>query len=139
MFGVGYLPVAPGTWGSLAALLLWYALPMPENQILFLFLTIFVILIGIYTSAVTERQAGGKDPSIVVVDEWAGQWIALLFLERSIIFGIMSFILFRILDIWKPGPVKWADKKAGGLGIMGDDILAGLISFIILQGILLWI
>jgi len=139
MFGVGYLPKAPGTWGSLAAVLLWYSFPLPENPVLFLALTIIVSISGIIVSGYTEKTTGLHDPSIVVIDEWAGQWIALLFLERSIPLAFIAFLLFRIFDIWKPGPIKWADSKRGGLGIMGDDIIAGFIVLLFMQVIKIWL
>ena len=139
MFGIGYLPFAPGTWGSIAAFLLWYSLPLPENPLVFLGLTILVSIVGIWASQEFEKNSGEKDPSVVIIDEWAGQWIALLFIERSLLYGGIALILFRIFDIIKPGPVKWADNKGGGIGIMGDDIIAGLISLVILQMVKIWL
>ena len=139
MFGIGYLPFAPGTWGSIAAFLLWYSSPLPENQMVFLGLTVLVSIVGIWASQEFEKNSGEKDPSVVIIDEWAGQWIALLFIERSLLYGGIALILFRIFDIIKPGPVKWADNKGGGIGIMGDDIIAGLISLIILQVVKIWL
>ena len=139
MFGIGYLPFAPGTWGSIAAFLLWYSSPLPENQMVFLGLTVLVSIVGIWASQEFEKSSGEKDPSVVIIDEWAGQWIALLFVERSLLYGGIALILFRIFDIIKPGPVKWADNKGGGIGIMGDDIIAGLISLVILQMVKIWL
>lgn len=133
MFGVGYLPLAPGTWGSFAAILIWYASPLPEYPLIFLLLTIVVIFTGLIITGTVAKEEGMKDPSYIVIDEWAGQWIALLFVERSLILAGISFLVFRILDIWKPGSIKRADSREGGTGIMGDDIIAGIGSLVVVQ------
>ncbi len=134
--GVGYLHPAPGTLGSLAALPLAWALHVLGGFWLFLIATIVVTALGYWaTQRFTDGQED-KDPSEVVVDELVGQWIALwpVSLGAQIAGanvlalwpGILSaFILFRLFDILKPGPVGWADQQPGAFGVMADDVIAG--------------
>ncbi len=134
---VGLLRPAPGTWGSLAALppaLLIYVLGGPW---VLLALTIAVTLLGIWTIGQQIAGQANKDPSEIVIDEVAGQWLALL----PVVFGgwhagvavtalwpgwIAAFVLFRLFDIWKPGPIGWADARGDALGVMLDDVIAGV-------------
>jgi phosphatidylglycerophosphatase A len=123
--GIGRAPAAPGTAASFAALLvgaaaLWighFTLPV---------LALTATLIGLWAVHAT-REAG--DPGWIVIDEVAGQWIALLGLPRVSWAGLIAaFVLFRFFDITKPGPVGWADRRHGATGVMADDVVAGLIS-----------
>ena len=138
-FGVGFLPLAPGTWGSLVGLgiyLLLRFIALDLGQVLFLVVQLIVILgitlSGIWAASQTERITGRKDPSKVVVDEVAGQLIACLpvalvpFWSSWKIWIIVSFILFRFFDIVKPYPARQMEHLHGGLGIMCDDLIAGL-------------
>jgi len=124
--GVGFCPVAPGTAGSLAALLAGALMMQGPGWLL----PVAAVLacVGGYAAtraAVTEPDA---DPGWVVIDEVAGQWIALLGLAGLSVPGLVTaFIGFRLLDILKPGPIGWADRQPGAIGIMADDILAGAI------------
>jgi phosphatidylglycerophosphatase A len=123
-FGVGFFPVAPGTAGSAAALLIGAGLMLGPSWLLPLGAAL-AATVGylVIPRAVTDPEA---DPGWVVIDEVAGQWIALLGLAGVSGIGLMAaFVGFRLLDIWKPGPVGWADRQAGAFGIMTDDILAG--------------
>ena len=136
-FGVGYLPIAPGTLGSLVGVLIFLAarrmaLVLGINDILIEVLLIVVItLLGIWAASQTERLAGRKDPAKVVVDEVSGQMISLFPL---VLFRwwpvapavIISFILFRFFDIVKPYPARQFERLRSGLGIMADDLVAGL-------------
>jgi phosphatidylglycerophosphatase A len=127
-WGVGYLPVAPGTFGSLVGVggfLLLASLPLQVVGI------VAITFLGIWAASRTERLLRLKDPGKVVVDEVAGQMIALLPLS---LFGfsvtkttvvIVSFILFRLFDIFKPYPARKFERLHGGLGIMADDLVAG--------------
>ena len=130
---IGYLPLAPGTWGSLAALAFWYLILPTISSITFIVAIVIIFVLGIYTSSITERLLGKIDPSIIVIDEWVGQWIALMFLPKSFVWGIVSFALFRLFDIWKPYPIHRLNNIKGGFGIMIDDVLAGIYALIGVQ------
>jgi phosphatidylglycerophosphatase A len=122
--GVGRFPFAPGTVASLAALPFGALALWLDHRVLTL-LAIFTCIIG--TWAVHETNEQG-DPGWIVIDEFAGQWIAMLGLGRASIHGLLAaFVLFRFFDIVKPGPVGWADRKDGAIGVMADDAVAGLI------------
>ena len=130
---IGYLPLAPGTWGSLVALLIWYIIIGHISSIALIALIIIIFALGVYTSSIIEIDLVKKDPSIVVIDEWVGQWIALMFLPKSIVWGIVAFALFRLFDIWKPYPINKLDNIKGGIGVMLDDVLAGIYALIGVQ------
>lgn len=128
-FGCGYSPVAPGTAGSLAALLIAMALAKYAawRPLHFAALGLAALLVGVWAAAVAAKHWGQKDPSRVVIDEVAGQWITLAGAAtlnwKS---WLAAFLLFRLLDIWKPFPVRQSEALPGGLGIMADNVLAGL-------------
>jgi phosphatidylglycerophosphatase A len=128
--GSGYFPKAPGTAGSLFALLLLYIFPAMQDMLIY-FIIIFTI-IGIWSAGFVESKKG-DDPSIVVIDEVVGQWIALIFIPFTLIPVIIAFILFRLFDILKPYPIDQSQALRGGFGIMIDDIIAGVFTNIILQ------
>ena len=132
---IGHLPIAPGTWGSLAALITWYIIIDYISLIALIASSSILLIFGGYTSSITEIKLSENDPSVVVIDEWVGQWIALLYLPKSIQWGLAAFILFRLFDIWKPFPIKQMDQLQGGIGIMFDDVIAGVYVLIILNGI----
>lgn len=123
--GSGFSPRAPGTVGSLAALVPGAALLLGPPWALPLAI-LLITLAGLWAIG---PAGGGDDPGWVVVDEFAGQWIALLPLARPTPLGLlMAFALFRLLDITKPGPIGWADRQHGPAGVMGDDLIAGAIA-----------
>ncbi len=130
-FGCGRLPGMPGTWGSLAALICAWPLITWGGVFLLPLATLVVFALGWWAAAHYETVSGRKDPGEVVVDEVAGQWIALLPLlfwpQADLPIAMAaSFFLFRLFDIWKPWPIGTLDRKlSGGLGIMLDDVLAG--------------
>lgn len=130
---IGYLPLAPGTWGSLAALAVWYLILPFISSIAFIASILIIFVFGIYTSSITESALEIKDPSVIVIDEWVGQWIALMFLPKSIVWGVVAFVLFRLFDIWKPYPISKLDNIKGSFGIMLDDVLAGIYALIGVQ------
>jgi phosphatidylglycerophosphatase A len=136
---IGYLPIAPGTWGSLAAIAVWFIIIESISTITFIAVIVIIFIFGVYTSSVTERYLEKKDPSIIVIDEWVGQWIALLFLQKSLLWGLVAFALFRLFDIWKPFPIKTIDKILGGWGIMLDDVVAGVYALFVLSALRIWI
>ena len=125
--GTGLLPRAPGTWGSLAALpVAWFVLEGlgPLALGIVAALTFFL---GWWVSADVIRRTGDDDPGSIVIDEFAGQLTALISASTELWQFALAFVLFRLADIAKPWPVSWADREIkGGLGVMTDDILAGL-------------
>lgn len=136
-FGVGHLRPAPGTWGSLAALPVAALLHVAGGPVLLGLGVIAAFALGWWATA---RETAGKadpDPSEIVIDEVAGQWLALLPVSIGAAHAgaaltalwpgwVTAFVLFRLFDIWKPGPIGWADRRGDALGVMLDDILAGL-------------
>ena len=127
-FGVGYLPLMPGTFGSMVGVAIFLLLRSWPLQVFFI---ATITSLGIWAASRTERLLGLKDPGKVVVDEVAGQMIALLplaFLATGpwLVWVIVSFILFRLFDILKPYPAHRLEHLAGGFGIMMDDLVAGV-------------
>lgn len=143
-FGCGYAPIAPGTVGSLGALIPAWALSNFADWPVWIWPVAAVVVTapGIWAADVTARRAGAKDPSLVVVDEVVGQWMTLAgahgFKTLAGIHGfnwktaVAAFLLFRIFDIWKPAPVRQLEALPGGLGIMADDLMAGVYGAIVL-------
>jgi len=139
--GVGYLPLAPGTFGSLVGvgmfLLLAHVIAGNALVAVILALIIAVTLAGIWAGSRIEQLSGRKDPGKVVVDEVAGQLIALfpltLFAQWSTGIVILSFILFRFFDIVKPYPANRLQELDGGIGIMFDDLIAGVYSAVVVS------
>lgn len=134
-FGCGYAPKGPGTAGSLGAIVpAWLAghyLGWPPLAIAALGLAI--VPVGVWAANVLIRQSGLKDPQQVVIDEVAGQWIACAGASHlGWIPCAGAFVLFRLFDIWKPWPVRRAEALPGGLGVMADDVLAGVYAALVL-------
>lgn len=126
-FWSGLMPFAPGTWGSLAALPFAYAIQYYGGWGALLIASIIVFLIGWWASHVFEKEAGVEDPGAVVIDEVAGQWLVLLPAGLDPLLYLVGFVLFRLVDIFKPWPACWFDRNVhGGLGIMLDDVVAAL-------------
>jgi phosphatidylglycerophosphatase A len=132
-FGVGYLPKAPGTWGSLAALPFAWVIAESGGATALLAATAAVLLLGVWASGSFARRTGRKDPGIIIIDEVAGQWLTLAFVPADPYYYLAGFLLFRIADIVKPWPASWADRKLdGGIGVMLDDIFAGVYAAVML-------
>lgn len=125
-FGAGYLPKAPGTWGSLAALPLAALLVMLGGTWLLAAATIGVFAAGIWASGRFAELTGIKDPGQAVIDEVAGQWLALLPVAFDWRFYPLAFVLFRIGDIAKVWPARRLEQLPGGVGIMADDLVPGV-------------
>ena len=127
-FGSGLLPGIPGTWGSLAALPFGVALLIYGGPWILLAAAIALFPIGWWAAEIYVRADGDDDPGPVVVDEVVGQWLALLAVPATALHWIVAaFVLFRVFDILKPPPVGTAERGfKGGLGVMADDVLAGL-------------
>lgn len=126
-FGCGFINPAPGTWGSLGAIpfgIAIYSLSGPYGLVI---ATILVTLVGLWSAGKFDQAMGGKDSKMIVIDEVAGQWIALVPAALNPVLILISFIAFRFFDILKPWPVSFFDKKVdGAVGVMGDDVIAGL-------------
>jgi len=131
-FGSGFSPVAPGTVGSVVAVVVGAGL-MGVSAWALPVAAVAAVLGGWWA---ISACAGADDPGWIVVDEFAGQWIAMLALSRPALPGLLlAFALFRLLDITKPGPVGWADRRHDALGVMGDDVIAGAIAAAVIGGI----
>jgi len=125
-FGAGYLPVAPGTWASAATVLIVYFTPLSSAPFLLLAaVTAAVFAVGVPAATACEKHYAKKDPRPCVIDEVAGQLVALWLLPRQALLYIAAFFLFRFFDILKPFPVRRSESLPSGLGIMTDDVLAG--------------
>ncbi|GAW34929.1 phosphatidylglycerophosphatase A [Roseovarius sp. A-2] len=136
-FHVGHLRPASGTWGSLAALPCAWALHVAGGPLLLGFGVIAAFTLGTWATAQETKGKDDHDPSEIVIDEVAGQWLAFLPVSIGAAHAgvaltalwpgwITAFLAFRLFDIWKPGPIGWADRRGDALGVMLDDILAGL-------------
>ena len=124
-FGIGLLKPAPGTWGSLAAVLLWYFLDFLHSYT-YIILPAFILFSWLVCNK-ADQDSESKDNSFIVIDEVAGMIVALSFISHDVILYLFTFLLFRIFDIFKPWPISWVDKNIkGGLGILLDDLIAGL-------------
>ena len=136
-FGVGFIKFAPGTFGTLAALLPWLLLrelPLP----FYVLGVLSAFALGVWAASWVIDAIDTQDPSVVVWDEFVGVWIALAAAPRDWRWILLGFALFRFFDIAKPWPVRWADREVkDGLGAMLDDALAGLLALLVLQGVIL--
>ena len=141
-FGVGYCPVASGTAGSAAGVLLFVALSR-LSPMLYLLTCSALVFLGIWAAEEFGRQSGTHDDRRIVIDEVAGQLITLIPLVLSDRTGslpllVTGFVLFRVLDVWKPGPVRWLERNlSGGAGVVMDDVLAGVFAAATL-GVIAW-
>ncbi|XDA96707.1 phosphatidylglycerophosphatase A [Sulfitobacter sp. LCG007] len=146
VLGVGYIRPASGTWGSLVALPWGWLLHVIGGFPLLLLGIVAAFLGGWWATGKATQGSDDHDPSEIVIDEVAGQWIALLPLSfASWRMGIdilamwpgfiAAFLLFRLFDIWKPGPVGWADRRGDPLGVMLDDVFAGIAAAVFVVGL----
>ena len=135
--GSGMPKNAPGTWGTLAALVLFMAanwLWQPIGWPLLFAVVVLAALAGIYICGTTARDLGVHDHGAIVWDEFVGLWACMLFVPLTWYWLLAAFVLFRIFDILKPWPIKWADQKvSGGLGIMLDDLIAAAYVILLLE------
>ena len=136
--GSGYSPVAPGTAGSLVGLLLF--LPLAGRALwIQLAAVVAVTILGVLAGGRLATMLGAKDPGMVVVDEVAGQWITFLALPMTPVTAVAGFLLFRVMDIRKPWPARALERLPGGLGIMADDVAAGIYAHLLLRlGLAVW-
>ena len=138
--GIGYLRPAPGTWGSAVAVLLAWPIHALGGFPALAAATLIVLLVGWWSVAAATRGSDDHDPSEIVVDEVVGQWIALWPLSAGLWAAgvpgwtfpwpgwVAAFVLFRVFDVWKPGPVGWIDRRGDVAGTMLDDVVAGVLA-----------
>jgi len=144
-FGAGFGKPGSGTWGSVAAVLLWAAFawglhPTPQTLFFALLAGIALTLVfGIPAATIVARESGRQDPQFVVIDEVAGQWIALLGSHANWRHALIALILFRLFDITKPFPVRQLEALPEGWGIVLDDVGAGLYALGVASLLHLWI
>jgi phosphatidylglycerophosphatase A len=137
-FGAGYFPIAPGTFASLEAALIYGIAARRLAPLPYLLILAAVFLIGAAAADSTARVLKQKDPRLIVIDEVVGQGIALFCAPAGWKWIAGGFLLFRLFDVFKPWPIRRLERLPGGWGIMADDVLAGVFSAVILQG-LRWI
>lgn len=133
-FGAGLLKPGPGTYGSVAAVLLWVGAALAfhpswtELAAGTAAAALAATLVGIPAATIVAREAGREDPGFVVVDEVAGQWIALIGIRPDWKHALLALALFRLFDIWKPWPIRKLETLPAGTGIMLDDVAAGVLA-----------
>lgn len=131
VLGLGYFPLAPGTAGSLAGLVLCLALH--GNPVLYSIVFVLIFAAGVVSSGKAEELFGYKDPSMVVIDEFACIFTVYMLVPLSASAVVIGFLVYRIMDISKVPPMKSLEKFGGGWGIMLDDLMAGIYSNLVLQ------
>ena len=134
---VGLIPGAPGTYGSLVTLPIAYfwSTLVTDNLFITVGLIAVITLLGVFASNKVGSYLGVEDPGEIVIDELVGQWIAVLAIPAHWGFWLAAFILFRVFDIWKPWLIDKSQHLPGGIGVMMDDVLAGLLVLVIVQGV----
>lgn len=132
VFFIGYSPLAPGTVATVFGLLFLWLLKPSYSTLLAIFS--LSLILGVFASEKIERKQGEKDPSCIVIDEFAGYMAAMLFIPINLKSLLLAFIVFRILDIFKPSPIRQIERKLrGGLSVMMDDVVAGLITNLLIR------
>jgi phosphatidylglycerophosphatase A len=132
-FGTGLMPIAPGTWGTLAAIPL-YLLLQESHWLIYLAFTILAFILGVWVSDKVSKDLGVHDYKGIVWDEVVGYLLTMFMAPKGLLWMVLGFILFRIFDIWKPQPIAYVDQKTqGGLGIMLDDVLAAVPAWLLLN------
>ena len=137
LFGIGFIPFMPGTFGTLTAAVVYLGLPSDWfNSFPGVFYLITGVMIlfffGVFISGKAEKKLG-HDAGCIIIDEFAGYLLCVLFLPKSILMAIYTFVVFRVFDIAKPQPIKLSQKLSGGWGIMVDDVLAAVYTNLFMQ------
>ncbi len=139
-FGVGFLPKAPGTWGSLAALPFAWVIHQTLGRPGLAAAIVIVFMVGVWSSTVIVGRGGSDDPHAIVIDEVVGQWLVLIVVHADVLLYAAGFVLFRAADILKPWPVSWVERRVkGGLGVMLDDVAAAAYGAAVLYGLARWL
>lgn len=129
---IGYLPVAPGTWGTAAGVIFIMLVPLSQTALLVLIAS--GILIGTIAAGTAERLIGEADSGHIIIDEFIGFLVSVMFIPQTCGYLASAFLLFRIFDILKPFPIGWVEKTVkGGAGVIADDIMAGIFTNLVLQ------
>jgi len=127
--GAGYSPLAPGTVGSLVTLVaLWW---IPFTPVALVAILVVVTAVGIWAGSRVERLLGVEDPGLIVIDEVAGMMLSVVWLPRTLPVLLTAFVLFRVFDVWKPFPARESQTLPGGLGVVIDDLIAGLYALLV--------
>jgi len=129
--------VAPGTWGSFLAVIVWWFFLSVLNPLYFYTIIILTTILAILASNYAERSLG-RDAGSIVIDEVVGQWLVLVFCQKTLSIAIIAFILFRLFDVLKPFPIGRSQNLKGGWGVVIDDLLAGIYAAICIV-IIQWI
>jgi len=133
-FKSGRLPKAPGTWGSLAAIVPLVFLN--THSVIYAIITVAIFGVGVWASTVVVKSTQTKDPGFVVIDEVCGMFVTFLWIELNVMSVIIGFALFRLFDIFKPYPIKRLEQFPEGYGIMLDDVMAGIYANVLLRAVL---
>ena len=135
---LGYVPVAPGTFGSAAGLAAFFLIRSTGSLTVEVAAIVVLFAIGIWSGTIAEHYFGGVDPAPVVMDEVVGMLITLAFLPVGLIGAIVGFLVFRVLDVFKPWPSARFERLPGGLGVMADDGMAAIYGNVVMHG-LIWV
>lgn len=130
-FYIGFLPLIPGTFGSIAGLFLFYL--VKDSAVTYALVTVSLLILGFLVSGPTEKLLNKKDARCIVIDETSGMLLSFMFIPYDIRLAVIGFFLFRLLDSLKPYPAGPLQELKGSIGVMSDDIIAGLYTNIILQ------
>jgi phosphatidylglycerophosphatase A len=132
---IGYVPVAPGTFGSAAGLAVFYAVRSSGSTMVELASIVALFAIGVWSATAAEQHLGGVDPGPIVLDEVVGMLITLALIPVSLAGAIVGFFVFRLLDILKPWPAGAFERLPGGMGVMADDGMAAIYGNLLMQGL----
>ena len=138
VFKAGYIPIAPGTVGSIIGLLVFWLIKDYASFTIEMFVAVALFFAGVWASTIVEQVLERHDPGVVIVDEVVGMLVALMLLPPTITVMFLAFLLFRVFDIIKPYPARWCEQLSRGWGIMMDDVVAGLYVNVLIH-IILWI
>ena len=138
VFKAGYIPIAPGTVGSIIGLLVFWLIKDYTSFTIEMFVAAALFFAGVWASTIVEQVLERHDPGVVIVDEVVGMLVALMLLPPTITVMFLAFLLFRVFDIIKPYPARWCEQLSRGWGIMMADVVAGLYVNVLIH-IILWI
>jgi phosphatidylglycerophosphatase A len=133
---VGYAPVAPGTFGSAAGLVVFYAVRATGSTLVDVVVILVLFALGLWCGTVAEHHFGGTDPGPIVIDEVVGMLVTLFLLPVTPRVALVGFVVFRVLDVIKPFPSARFEKLPGGLGVMADDGMAAIYGNLVMRGLL---